>query len=262
MKPYWIDSHAHIVSDGLIEDFDEIVENAINNNVKKICIICGSLKQVKEALNRVEGNPMFDLAIGIHPTTVHERDEEEFEAMMTYLDHPQVVAVGEIGLDYYWDVSHKELQIEMFKKQIEIANKHKLPVIIHMRNSWEDIYTILESNKVNEVGVIHCFSEGPEEARKFLDLGYYLGFGGILTFKNGDNVREVLEMTPIDRILSETDSPYLAPVPKRGKRNEPSFVMYVGEKIGELNKTVPEDVMKQIIENYKSLFKKSANQDA
>ena len=257
MEDFWIDSHAHIVSKGLIEDFDEIVKNAIENNVKKICIICGSLNQIEEALKRVEGNTMFDLAVGIHPTTVHERSEEEFQAMMTYLDHPQVVALGEIGLDYYWDLTYKEEQMTMFKRQIELANEHQLPIITHMRNSWEDIYSTLLQNEVNNKGVIHCFSEGPEEAKKFLSLGYYLGFGGILTFKNGDNIRESLEVTPLDRILSETDSPYLAPVPKRGKRNEPAFVMYVGEKIGELNKLVPQKVQAQLIENYQRLFTKT-----
>ncbi|NLL75123.1 MAG: TatD family hydrolase [Erysipelothrix sp.] len=257
MNNYWIDSHAHIVSEGLIEDFDDIIHNAIENNIGKICIICGSLKQVEEALKRVEGNTMFDLAVGIHPTTVHERSEEEFLAMMAYLDHPQVVAVGEIGLDYYWDETYKVEQNEMFIRQIEYANQHKLPIIVHMRNSWEDIYTTLKDNLVNETGVIHCFSEGVDEANKFLDLGYYLGFGGILTFKNGDNVRDVLSVTPKDRVLSETDSPYLAPVPKRGKRNEPAHVMYVGEKIGELQKEVPDSVKSQIIENYQRLFKKS-----
>lgn len=257
MKEFWIDSHAHMVSEGLIEDFNELIENAKQSNVGKILIICGSLEQVHSALERVENNPMFDLAVGIHPTTVSERSEEEFLSMMEYLDHPQVVALGEIGLDYYWDETYKEEQKLIFKRQIELANQHKLPIITHMRNSWEDIYEILKEFPVQETGVIHCFSEGPEEAEKFLALGYYLGFGGILTFKNGDNVRQVLEVTPKDKILTETDSPYLAPVPKRGKRNEPSFVSYVGKKVGELTKTTPLVLMKQLQENYYRLFKKS-----
>lgn len=257
MENYWIDSHAHIVSEGLIEDFETLIENAKTNNIGKICIICGSIEQVKTALKKVEHDPMFDLAIGIHPTSVQERSEAEFLEMMAYLDHPQVVALGEIGLDYYWDETYKAEQIVMLKRQIDYANQHKLPIAVHMRNSWEDVYEILKEKPVEAKGVIHCFSEGPDEAKKFLDLDFYLGFGGILTFKNGDNVRAVLEVTPHNRILTETDSPYLAPIPKRGKRNEPANVMYVGEKIGELNKEVPVEIQKVVKENYQNLFTKT-----
>lgn len=261
MSDFWIDSHAHIASEGLVEDFDALIENAITNNIGKICIICGSVEQIKTSLAKVEGNVMFDLAIGVHPTSVQERSEAEFQEMMTYLDHPQVVAVGEIGLDYYWDDSYKEEQIVMFKRQIKIANEHQLPIAIHTRNSWEDVYNTIKEHPVDGKGIVHCFSEGTEEARKFLDLGFYLGFGGILTFKNGENVRAVLEMTPLNRVITETDSPYLAPVPKRGKRNEPAFVMYVGEKVGELSKMVPNLIQKQVMENYQNLFTKTKLKD-
>ena len=253
----WIDSHAHMVSEGMLEHFEELKKNSIENNVGKVLIICGSLEQIETAIKLTENDDMFDLAVGIHPTTVQERSNKEFEAMMTYLDHPKVVAVGEIGLDYYWDETYKELQKEMFIKQIQIANEKQLPVIIHLRSSNEDIYETLKTHPVDKKGVIHCFSEDETEAKDYIQLGYYLGFGGILTFKNGENVRRVLKVTPKNRILSETDSPYLAPVPKRGKKNEPSFVKYVGEMlVSELESDVA-TVQNLISDNYKRLFQKS-----
>lgn len=255
---YWIDSHCHMVSEGMLEFFEELKQRSIENNVKKVLIICGSLDQIETAIELTENDSMFDLAVGVHPTTVEERSAEEFEAMMKYLDHPKVVAMGEIGLDYYWDETYKELQKEMFIKQIHLANKHQLPTIVHLRSSYEDIFSTLSTHPVDKKGVIHCFSEGTEEAQNFLNLGYYLGFGGILTFKNGENVREVLEITPENRVLTETDAPYLAPVPKRGKKNEPSFVMYVGEKLIELQKRQKLQIQESIIDNYYRLFQKSS----
>ena len=254
---YWIDSHAHMVSEGILEFFSDLRANALESGIGKILIICGSLDQIENAIKLAGNDPLFDFAVGVHPTTVKERSEEEFIQMMNYLDHPKVVAVGEIGLDYYWDESYNDQQKEMFVRQINYANTLNLPIIVHLRQSCADILEILKKHPVNKKGVIHCFSEGVEEAKSFLDLGYYLGFGGILTFKNGDNVRDVLEQCPLDKILTETDSPYLAPVPKRGKKNEPAFVAYVGEKVGELKKMVPNDVKEQVMMNYKRLFYKT-----
>lgn len=255
---YWIDSHAHMVSEGMIEHFKDLKVRCIEENVKKVLIICGSLEQVESALSLTQDDDMFDLAIGVHPTTVHERTQDEFLSMMDYLDHPKVVALGEIGLDYYWDESHSELQKEMLVRQIEIANEKNLPIIVHLRSSHEDLSSLLKDHPVNQKGVIHCFSEDVEAANLYLDMGFYLGFGGILTFKNGDNVRDVLAITPLNRILSETDSPYLAPVPKRGKKNEPSYVAFVGESISNNLERPASLIQNAIINNYKRLFKKTS----
>ena len=257
MELKWIDSHAHMVSEGLLENFESLKQNAIELGVGKVLIICGSLDQIEAAIKLTENDDMFDLAVGVHPTTVQERDEKEFLAMMEYLDHTKVVAVGEIGLDYYWDETYNDQQKEMLIRQIKIANEHALPIIVHLRKSCADVTEVLQKNPVDEKGVIHCFSEGPEEAKVFLDMGYYLGFGGIVTFKNGSNVREVLEMTPMNRILSETDSPYLAPVPKRGKKNEPAFVSYVGEFMTKEKGIEAHDMKEYIQDNYERLFKKT-----
>ncbi|CAM3701559.1 TatD family hydrolase [Erysipelothrix urinaevulpis] len=253
----WIDSHAHLVSDGLYEDFDELVDNAQRNNIEKILIICGNLMEIKRALKKTEGNTMFDLAIGVHPGSVSDISNHEFKEMMTYLNHPQVVAVGEIGLDYYWTEESKPLQLQRFKEQIELANTHDLPIIVHVRSSIEDTLKMLQANPVDKKGVIHCYSETDEILKTLVNKGYYIGFGGIVTFKNGGNVREALDVCPHDRMLSETDSPYLAPVPKRGKRNEPSFVMHTAQYMASyLN--LKEDELSTIFKsNYYRLFKRS-----
>lgn len=251
---YWIDSHAHLMSQGLVEDFTELKNRAIENNVQKICLICGSISEVFKALELVEGDEMFDLAIGVHPSSVKDIDEAEFNEMMHYLSHPQVKFLGEIGLDYYWDQSFNDLQIEYFTRQIEIANRHNLPIIIHMRDSSDAVYQVLTDNPVNKTGVAHCFTEDVASAKRFVDLGYYIGIGGIVTFKNGDNIRALVREIPFDKLLTETDSPYLAPVPYRGKRNESSYVMYVGEEIAKLKNLSNEEVQTQIINNYKKLI--------
>ena len=252
-----IDSHAHIMSDGLFEDFDELVVNAKENNVNKILIICGTMKELKRALEKAENNLMFDFAIGVHPSDVHEVSDDEYQKMMTYLSHPQVVAVGEIGLDYHWSIEHKNLQIKRFTEQIELANKFDLPIIVHLRSSKEDIFDILTKNPVIKKGVIHCFTEEVEDMKKFLDMGFYIGFGGILTFKNGQNVKDALMSCPQNRILSETDSPYLAPVPKRGKRNEPSYVTHSVKEMGHLLNLDEEKLLDKLKENYKNLFERT-----
>lgn len=260
MNKGWIDSHAHLVSESLYENFDEYVQSAIDHDVNTINIICGTLDEVEKAIAKVENNPMFHLSIGVHPTSVSDISKEEMEAMMTYLSHPQVIAVGEVGIDYYWDDSTKALQHQRLIEQIRIANEANLPIIVHLRNNPEnddavqDLIRILKENEVFQRGVIHCYTDTVENAKIFLDMGYYLGYGGIMTFKNGGNVRDALAVTPIHRVLSETDSPYLAPVPKRGKQNQPAYVMYVGKA---LNDFFGKDMMEQLQENYVSLFPKA-----
>lgn len=253
----WIDSHAHLMSDELFEDFDRNLETMKENKVKKALIICGNLLEIERALAKVENNPMFDLAVGLHPSSVADVEQKEFEEMMTYLNHPQVVAVGEIGLDYYWTDEHKDLQKQRFIEQINLANQNNLPIIVHLRSSKEDIKDILISNPSNKKGVIHCYTETKEYMDIFLNMGYYIGFGGILTFKNGENVRELLLNCPKDRILSETDAPYLAPVPKRGKTNQSSYVFYTCNEMAKLLGMKNDDLSSLISENYQRLFERT-----
>lgn len=260
MKKYWIDSHAHLASDELFEKFDELIENARAMEVGKINIICGDVEEFERILPLVEGNSMFDLSVGVHPMGVQDVDQKSLEKMKTFYSHPQVVCVGEIGLDYYWDETYRDLQHQTLKNHIKIANEFDLPIAIHLRDksdstqAVDDLIQILKDNPVNQKGIIHCYSDTVENAKIFINMGYYLGFGGILTFKNGDNVRSVLEVTPFDRVITETDSPYLAPIPMRGKRNQPAYVSYVGKYI---NNHFGKDTQNQLMDNYYSLFKKS-----
>lgn len=256
MKNIWIDTHAHILSDGLYDDFDHIIQNAKDHGVEKICIICGSLLEIERFMEVCADDEMFDLAIGVHPGSVKDISEAEFTQMMSYLTHPQVKFVGEIGLDYYWDESFNDIQKQFFIKQIELANEHDLPITIHMRESTDDVYEILKKHPVNKKGIAHCFTEDVASAQRFIDLGFYVGVGGIVTFKNGQNIRDLVLNLPFDKILSETDSPYLAPVPKRGKRNEPAYVSYVGEAIAELKDVSKETAQKQLFDNYLTLTNK------
>ncbi len=249
----WVDSHVHLVSDELFSKFDVLKSNMEKHQVEKALIICGNLEEVQRAFDKVEKDPMFDLAIGVHPSSAKRISEDERQAMYRYLSHPKVVAVGEIGLDYYWDQSFNDLQKEVFIEQIRQANKHQLPIIVHMRDSGKDLASLLQRHPVDRKGVIHSFSD-ETLTKTFLNMGYHLGFNGIVTFKNGDNVRRILEEVPVNRILSETDAPYLTPEPHRGKRNQPAYVSFVGKKLAEL-KDVSEDEMKAILkENYERVF--------
>ena len=260
MNKYWIDSHAHLASDELFEKFEEVVANARAMEVGKINIICGELREFDRVLPLIEGNTMFDISLGVHPMGVQEVDEKSLEIMRTHYSHPQVVCVGEIGLDYYWDETYIDLQHEILKRHIKIANEFELPVAIHLRDkagsrrAVDDLIQILTDYPVQKKGVIHCYSDTVENAKTFLGMGYYLGFGGVLTFKNGDNVKAVLEITPEDKMITETDSPYLAPVPMRGKRNQPGFVSYVGKYI---NNHFGKDTQEKLMDNYYALFNKS-----
>lgn len=260
MEKYWIDSHAHIAYGELFESWDEIVANARDLNVQLINIICGSLEEMKQALSKIEGNPQFHISLGVHPTELDNyKDIKTFESFLT---HPQVVCVGEIGIDMYWDQTQVQKQIEILVAQINLANQYQLPIAVHVRNekdgstAIDTVIDVLKKHPVDNKGVIHCYSDTVENAKILLDMGYYLGFGGITTFKNGGNVRDVLDIIPLDRILTETDSPYLAPMPKRGKRNEPAYVSYTGEYIANHLDMSVEALQEQVMKNYKIMYKK------
>ena len=248
MKNYWIDTHCHIFDQD--NDIESIKQIALEHNVQKVCAILGTLDEVERAFLFAKDDPFFDFAIGVHPGSVREVTMAEFEKMMSYLDEPQVKFVGEIGLDYYWDTSYTELQKEMFTKQIQYANAHNLPIAIHMRDSSDDVYEILKKHPVNRKGIAHCFTEDVESAKRFVDMGYYIGVGGIVTFKNGENIRNLVTELPQDRLLSETDSPFLAPQPYRGKKNQPAYVSYVGKEIAKLKGLTESEVQAIIYDNY------------
>jgi len=195
-------------------------------------------------------------ALGIHPHDAQMADEEFYDFIIQNSDYEKVVAVGEIGLDYYYDNSPRVIQREVFKRQMEIAVNKDLPVIIHSRDAHQDTYNMLESFKGKVRGVMHSYSGSWEMAKRYLDLGYYISLSGPLTFKNSRKLPEVAANTPLDRILVETDSPYLTPVPYRGRTNNPSYVRYVAEKIADIKEITFEKLMENVERNTFEVFEK------
>lgn len=249
------DSHAHYDDKAFDTDRGELLDKCQAEGIEYIVNVSASLKSVKTTLALAEKYPFVYAAVGIHPDEVGELDEDSFAWLKEQCRHPKTVAVGEIGLDYYWDKENHELQKYWFQRQMELAKELNLPMIVHSREACAD--TLEEIRKAHTPalrGVIHCFSYGPEIAREYLNMGYYIGVGGVVTFKNAKKLKEVVKMLPPERMLLETDCPYLAPVPYRGKRNSSLNLPYVAEAIAELKGMATEDVIRITNENARNLY--------
>lgn len=250
----YLDSHCHITCDELYENIDEVIENAKNAGVRRMLVMCTSPEELARALPLKQRDPeTFKVAFGWFPSDAKEVTQEKLDWLEEIAMNHQIDVLGEIGLDYYWDKSFKEEQKDLFKKQLEIANKAGLPVSIHMRDAAKDTLDILRDHAKTKI-IFHCFSGSTETMKEALKLDSLISFAGPITFKNNKTGPANVIACPIDRILSETDSPYLAPVPKRGKRNEPAFVKYTADHIAALKELDPDDVQKQIEQNYATLF--------
>ena len=213
--------------------------------------------EMKEAVIALtEKYPFIYGAAGVHPSSTAELDEEKFAELRVLAQSGKIVAIGEIGLDYYWEEPDHETQKKWFHRQLNLARELKLPVIIHSRDAAKDTLDIMKEEHSGEIGgVIHCFSYGKEMAAEYLKMGFYLGIGGVLTFKNAKKLLEVAEMAPLDRLVLETDCPYLAPVPNRGKRNSSLNLPYVAEKLAEIKKCTPEEIVRATEENARRLYR-------
>ena len=249
-------THAHLD----VEDFDadrkELLQKIGENMAGIIDPGCDLLSSQK-ALDLAHAYPFVYAAVGLHPEELSHCSLKDLEQLDAWCADPKVVAIGEIGLDYYNDEnSPHALQQEFLQAQLELARKHQLPVILHDRDSHEDLLAILLSQPEDLTGVLHCFSGSWEMAEKLLERGWYFGFGGTSTFKNDRGVRSILAKMPEDRILFETDSPYMAPVPYRGKRNNPLYTAIVAERAAALRGTTPEKIMECSSNNAKMLFSK------
>lgn len=251
------DTHAHYDDDSFDEDRDELLFSLPKNDV--VCVINQGIdvKTSKFSIKLAEKYDYIYAAVGIQPQEVYK--EENLEEIRSLANHRKVVAIGEIGLEYHYDVAPRELQIKYFEEQIKIANDLNLPIIVHNREAHLDTLTVLKRTPAKDGGVIHCFSGSVETAREFLNLGYYLGFDGPITFKNAKTAIEVLEYAPLNRILVETDAPYLTPTPFRGNRNNSIYIKYIIEKISEIKKISPDEMSNILIKNSLSLFKKVDN---
>lgn len=248
------DTHAHYDDESFDEDRDTLVSSLLKGSVSNI-INCGcDLSSSLTSIAMAEKYPEIYAAIGVHPHQASDCTKEDLEEIKKLYSHKKVVAVGEIGLDYHYDFSPRDRQIEIFSHQVELANELRLPVIIHDREAHEDTYNILRKYKPK--GVIHCFSGSRELAQEAIDMGMYIGFGGAVTFKNARKPLEVAELVPLDRLLLETDAPYMTPVPFRGTRCNSSHIMYTAEKIAEVKKIDVQKLIDICAENAKKLFLK------
>lgn len=255
MKPMIFDSHAHYDSEQFNEDREELLLSMEENGVGTILNSGASWDSVTEVVNLAQKYPFMYAAVGVHPDEVGDLNDERFEYMRAQCKKDKVVAVGEIGLDYYWDNESHDVQKKWFIKQLELARELDLPVIIHSRDAASDTLEIMKEYGQGLRGVIHCFSYSVELAREYVKMGFHIGIGGVVTFKNGRKLKEIAEAIPLDRILLETDCPYLAPVPFRGKRNCSAYISYVAQEIANLKGISYEEVVAQTEQNGKRLFR-------
>ena len=247
-----VDTHCHLDNEKFDEDRLEVIER-IKENLE-FCVNIGyDLASSKKSLELAKEYDFIYAVIGVHPIDIAEYDEEVEKELELLGKNPKVVAIGEIGLDYHWMTEPKEVQQERFKRQLELAERLNKPVVIHTRDAMEDTVNILKEYP-NITGVIHCYPGSLETAKQLVDR-FYLGIGGTLTFKNSKKAVEVVKDIPLDRIVIETDCPYLTPEPFRGKRNEPIYVEYVAKKIAEIKEISVEDVTKITTENAKKLYR-------
>ena len=252
-----IDTHCHLNNDDLINDFEEIIKESKLNGVSKFIVIGWDKESSFKAVELAHKNENVFATIGFHPSDIFGVSEEDFKETMDLLKDDKVVALGEIGLDYYWekDLDKRNLQKEWFKKQIKIANSYGKPICIHNREAFEDTLKILKETKPLFGGVMHCYSGSVEYLKEVLDLGLYIGLDGPVTYKNSINPKEVAKIVPIDRLLLETDCPYLTPHPYRGKINSPVYLHLIAEKIAELKEANVKYIEEETTKNAERLFK-------
>ena len=247
-----IDTHTHIYDKQFEEDFDDVIDR-IENQLEGIVSIGFDLESSQKSVELAKKYNFVHAVVGVHPVDISKyNDEVEKEIEKLALNEEKVVAIGEIGLDYHWMADPKEVQAEGFRKQMALAEKVKKPVVIHTREALQDTLDIL-AEFPNVGGILHCYPGSYEAAKPFLDR-YYLGIGGTLTFKNNKKTKELVEVLPLEKIVIETDCPYLTPVPFRGKRNEPIYTKYVAEEIAKIKNISVEEVIKVTTENAKKIY--------
>lgn len=248
---YLIDTHAHL---DMAEDIESVIKNAKENNVKKIIIPSVEEKYFDKVIKLAESNENVFCQLGIFPSEAKTWTDKIADRIRELAKHPKVVAIGEIGLDYYWDKSFVEEQKEMFKKQIILANELNLPIVVHDREAHKDSIDILkEFNKGSNV-LFHCFSGSVEMMKECVKYGWYIAIGGVVTFKNAKKMKDVAIEVPIEKLVLETDSPYLTPAPYRGKTNEPAYIKYVAEEIANLRNDSTENIMLITSNNAEKVF--------
>lgn len=250
------DTHAHLNVRQFAEDVDEVIARAKAHDVSKMAIVGFDDETIARALELSKNNEGIYPIIGWHPTEAGSYDDEVEEKLIHLLKTEDVVAMGEMGLDYHWMEDPKEVQKEAFRRQIRVAKELNLPITVHNRDSTEDVYQVLKEEHIGDVGgIMHSFNLDPEWMERFLDLGMHISFSGVLTFKNAKEVKESAKIVPLDKMLIETDAPFLSPEPNRGKRNEPSYVRFVAQEIARLREMSDEEVAEITTKNAKKIFR-------
>ena len=249
-----VDSHAHIQLDAFAADREGVLENARVNGVHSILTIGFDLETSRGAIRLAEQNEQIYATVGMHPHDAKDFNDDAMEIFRDLAAHPKVIALGEMGLDYYRDLSPRSVQKKVFEQQLNLAEELGLPVVIHNREAYHDIIPILQARRGRIRGVMHCFSGGVETLRQSLELGFYIGIGGPVTYRKSHELQEVARAVPANRLLVETDCPWLAPQFRRGKRNEPAYVRAIAEKIAELRGTTLEGIGTTTTRNFENLF--------
>lgn len=250
------ESHAHYEDARFDEDREALLSSFSQKGIDYVVNVGSSLKTTQQSIALAKQYDFIYAAAGVHPEETAELNEENFAWLCEQMKQEKVVAVGEIGLDYHWDEPERKIQKVWFERQIALARQVSLPMIIHSRDAAQDTLDIMKACKAEEAGgVIHCFSYGVEMAREYLNMGFYIGIGGVLTFKNAKKLKEVANYVPLDRILLETDCPYMAPEPHRGKRNSSLYLPYVAETLATIKGVDVEEVYQTTRENGKQMYR-------
>jgi len=254
-----VDSHCHLDFDVFDEDRSETIKRARDAGVAAMVTICTRVTKFEEICAIAETDDNIWCSVGIHPHQAEEEPVVTVEDLVSRAAHPKVIAIGETGLDYYYDNSPRELQETSFRTHIAASRETGLPLIVHTRDADEDMAEILEDEMEKGAfpGVLHCFSSGRRLAERALDIGFYISLSGIVTFKNAQDLRDIVKDVPVDRILVETDAPFLAPIPNRGKRNEPAFVADTAARVAELKAMDNQALSAASTENFFRLFSKA-----
>lgn len=251
----FFDTHTHLNVRQFKDDAIEVLERALDSGVTHMIMVGFDDETIPKALEFAEKYEHVYAAVGWHPVDAIDFNDEKLAWIEELASHEKVVAIGETGLDYHWDKSPKDVQKDAFRKQIDLAKRVQLPLIIHNRNATDDCYAILKEEGASEIGgVMHCFSDEADYVQPFIDLNFYISLGGPVTFKNAKAPKEVAKAVPLEKLLIETDAPFLAPHPYRGKRNEPAHVKLVAEAIADLRGMSIQDVAKATMDNAYKLF--------
>jgi TatD DNase family protein len=253
-----IDSHCHLDNEDFAADREAVIQRALDAGVEQMVAIGSGdgPPDLEVGVRLADQHACILATVGVHPHDASKATADTYLRLASLLKHPKVIAMGEIGLDYHYDHSPRDVQRAVFVEQMRVATDARKPIVIHTREAWPDMFELLEKHwkPAGIAGVMHCFSGTPEEAQRSLDLGFYLSFGGIVTFPKAVDIQASARLTPADRLLIETDAPFLAPVPKRGKRNEPSFIVETARKLADLRGVPSEEIARLTTANFRRLF--------